>query len=547
MVRLAAALVLLLAAPAFAASSPPAEGHAVTARLIAAEDAVSGRTLSAGLDLRLREGWKTYWRSPGEVGLPPRIDWAASRNVADVALAFPAPERFSAFEIENYGYGGEVVFPLAVTVADPALPVHLALRAELLVCAELCVPDTVELALDLPAGGGGVDEAAAARLAEWTRRVPGTEGFRLDAVHLDEGALTLRATADAALGEVAVFPEHGPYAAFGAPEIALGADGRTLWARLPVLAAGEGPLDLTLVAGDGRAATLRAGPLALAAPAPPGPGGGLWGALVAAFLGGVILNAMPCVLPVLSIKLAAALEARDRAPGRVRAGFLAAAGGILVFFALLAVAVVALRGAGVALGWGMQFQQPAFLGAMVLLMTLFAANLWGLFEVALPGGAQTAMGRAGGGGLWGDAATGLFAALMATPCSAPFLGTAVAFALTRGAAETAAVFLVMGLGLAVPYLALAARPSLVRRLPRPGRWMAAVKAGLGGLVALAALWLLAVLWAAAGPAPAGAVAAVAAALVVGLALWCGPSWSVAQRSRQADHDIIADRCERFPR
>ena len=523
--------LLAWAAPALAATGPAVRGHAVEGRLIVAEAGVAGATLSGGLALEMDPGWKTYWRSPGQVGLPPALDWSGSDNVAGVEIAYPVPQRFDAFDIENYGYADAVTYPLAIRVADPAAPARLRLRADLLVCAEICVPETLELALDVPAGGG-VDPEAAAALAPWIGRVPGTEGFRLEAVHLDGAALTLRARADAPLDRPAVFPERDG-AAFGPPQVQVSADGRTLWARLPVLAEGEGPLDLTLASGDA-AATLRA-ELAAAPPAPPaaGVGGaaggvaggtGLWAILAVAALGGLILNAMPCVLPVLTIKLASALQARDRAPAEVRAGFLAAAAGVLAFFAALALAVVAARAAGLAVGWGVQFQQPAFLALMAGLMTLFAANLWGLFDVALPSGAATALGRAGGrAGRWGDFATGAFAAVMATPCSAPFIGTAVAYALTRGPGATLAVFLAMGAGLAAPYLLVAARPGLVRLLPRPGRWMATLRAALGGLMALAALWVLWVLWQAAGPWAAAAGGAACAALVLALRAWRRPA------------------------
>ena len=262
-----------------------------------------------------------------------------------------------------------------------------------------------------------------------------------------------------------------------------------------------------------------------APPAPPAAaaGAGLWAALGAALLGGLILNVMPCVLPVLSIKLASALQARDASLRRVRGGFLAAAAGVVAFFAVLAAGVVAARAAGVAVGWGVQFQQPAFLAAMVVLMALFAANLFGLFEVALPSRAQTAMGRAGGGGYGGDFATGAFAAVMATPCSAPFVGSAVAYAITRGAGETVAVFLAMGVGLALPYLAVAARPSLVRRLPRPGRWMGTVRTVLGMVMAGAVVWLTSVLWQSGGTGAVAATLAVVAAMLGGIALWRRPA------------------------
>ena len=242
-------------------------------------------------------------------------------------------------------------------------------------------------------------------------------------------------------------------------------------------------------------------------------------ALLVAALGGLILNAMPCVLPVLSIKVASALQAADKSPARIRAGFLASVAGVMAFFAALAAAVIGLRAAGVSVGWGLQFQNPAFLALMVGLIVVFAANMLGLFSIGLGQGAMTGMARTEGRGGWGgDFATGAFAAVMATPCSAPFIGTAVTYALTHGAVEIAAVFLAMGAGLAAPYLAVAIRPGLVRRLPRPGRWMKTIQAVLGGLLLLTAIWLLTVLAAAGGVRMALVVGALALAMLAGFAL-----------------------------
>ena len=516
------ALSGLLAGDLRAASSDPASGHAMTARLLAAEDAVPpGReTLSAGLEVVLEEGWKTYWRSPGEVGLPPELDWSGSENVAAVEIAYPVPSRFEAFEIQNFGYGEEVVYPLAIRLAEPGAPARLALTANLLVCADICVPETVTLALDLPEGGG-IDRDASAILADWVARVPGdgTEaGLTLEAAHLDAAALTLTARSGTPFGAVDIFPEQGAYAAFDPPEILLSEDRRFLWARLPVLSEGEGPVRVTLAEEGGRAATMQAA-LDATAPLPPTPGTRFWWMLAVAALGGLILNAMPCVLPILSIKLASALQARDRGPARVRAGFLAAAAGVMAFFAALALAVIAARGAGLAVGWGVQFQSPVFLAVMIGLMTLFAANMLGFFDVSLSSSAMTGMARTEARGGWGgDFATGAFAAVMATPCSAPFIGTAVTYALTHGPGTILAVFLAMGLGLALPYLLVAARPALIERLPRPGRWMRVVQTALAAMLLIAALWLLTVLAASAGLPMALAVAGLAAAMLAGLAL-----------------------------
>ena len=221
--------------------------------------------------------------------------------------------------------------------------------------------------------------------------------------------------------------------------------------------------------------------------------------LALALLGGLILNLMPCVLPVLSIKLLSVIGHGGGEARHVRAGFMASSAGILVSFMALASAAVALKQAGLSVGWGIQFQQPVFLIAMALVVTLFACNLWDMFQIRLPGRISTAAATAGQGhSLAGHFATGAFATLLATPCSAPFLGTAIGFALSRGAVEIFAVFIALGIGLALPYLAVAAVPRLATWLPKPGRWIVTVRRILGLALVATALWLLSVLMTQAG-------------------------------------------------
>ena len=235
-----------------------------------------------------------------------------------------------------------------------------------------------------------------------------------------------------------------------------------------------------------------------------------------AVLGGLVLNVMPCVLPVLSIKLASAMKAGGRDRARVRAGFVFAAAGVMAFMWTLAAGTLAARAAGLSVGWGLQFQNPVFLTAMIVLLVLFAANLLGAFEINLPWSWQNRLARADGTpGHWGDFATGAFAAVLATPCSAPFLGTAVAFALAGRAIDVWVIFSALGLGLALPYLAIAAAPGSVRLLPRPGRWMLALKAALGTLLAATALWFL---WVLAGVAGGLSVTLVCVALAFAVTL-----------------------------
>jgi suppressor for copper-sensitivity B len=213
-----------------------------------------------------------------------------------------------------------------------------------------------------------------------------------------------------------------------------------------------------------------------------------------ALVGGLILNLMPCVLPVLSIKLMGVVTKGGLSRREVRLGFLASAAGILFAFMVLAAATIAAKAAGVAVGWGMQFQHPVFLIALALLCTLFAANLWNLFEIRLPPAIANRIGglHRGQGGA-ADFLGGMFATVLATPCSAPFLGTAIAFALTRGPIEILAVFATLGTGLALPYLAVALFPGLAGRLPRPGRWMIVLRRALGFALVATAIWLITVL------------------------------------------------------
>jgi suppressor for copper-sensitivity B len=440
------------------------------------------------------------------------------------------PERFSLFGLGTYGYHDEVVIPIRATLSERGAP--LALRADMnaLACSDICVPLNAKLALDIAAGPA--EPTPFAQLIDRFRaQVPqDLSGLGLDISSVSAvgspvpHSLAIEVTSAVPLTEPDVFPEARAGFAFGKPEVDFAPDRLSAVLTVPASVPEGGRLaeeKVTLTLVDGDRFLERS---LIVSTADEGAESGRWAALAAilgiAFLGGLILNLMPCVLPVLSLKLVGAVKYGGADKAAIRTGFLASAAGILASFLLLAGGAIALKQAGLAVGWGIQFQQPLFLALMVAVLVLFAGNLAGLFEINLPQ-RLAALGLAGGdagqGRLTGHFLTGAFATLLATPCSAPFLGTAVGFALSRGSAEILTVFAVMGLGLAAPYLLVALLPGLARALPKPGPWMVWFRRVLALALLATALWLFTVFAAIAAPLDAALLAALALLLTVALA------------------------------
>ncbi|MBI3503976.1 MAG: thioredoxin family protein [Proteobacteria bacterium] len=472
----------------------------VALRLVAAATgAGSDASARLGLEIELKHGWKTYWRSPGDAGLPVEIDWAGSTNLADAKLRYPAPERFTLFDFETFGYGGTVVLPIDATKTKPGDALDLRAGVELLVCADVCIPYHADPPVD--ADGAGAN------------------GLTLEAADFRAGppsAIVVRARAEPAFAVPDIYVEGPNGWSFAKPAARFAEGGRAATLTIPAaggpgaapLAAGE-KVTLTLV--DGMRAVERT--LALGNAPPAAPPASLLAMLAVALLGGLILNLMPCVLPVLAMKLASVVKLDASQRRDVRAAFLATAAGIVAAFLLLAAALVALKLAGEAVGWGLQFQQPWFLAGMALVVVAFAANLWGWFEMPLP---EILSDLGASRKLAGSFATGVFATLLATPCSAPFVGTAVGFALAQGPLHILAIFAALGLGLAAPYLAVASVPAAAGLLPRPGPWIAVLRRILGLALAGTAAWLVWVLAAQLGPLAAGVLALALVLLAAGL-------------------------------
>ena len=527
--RAFAVIAALLVAPgalrADEAASPWFTTEQGRVRLIAADPSVgSGDAVWLGLQFELAPHWKIYWRSPGDAGYPPQLDWTGSENLAGAAVAWPAPERFTVLGLETMGYQTGVVLPITARLTKPGDPLRLRAALQYLTCEIVCIPYETTLALDLPAGPApeGVTGFGAV-IARYRAKVPGdgtVSGIRLEGASLETGAkpvLTLALAADPPLAHPDAFVEGPAGVGFSAPVMVLD-DPRHPLLKLRALGIAADLAQLpnrnlvvTVVDGDRamEAATIPA------AVAPPPELAALLPMMLTALLGGLILNLMPCVLPVLSLKLLGAVGHAARGSRALRRGFLATSAGILLSFLVLAGVMIGLRAGGLSVGWGLQFQQPVFLAAMAAITTLFAANLWGWFEVPLP---RFIADRAPNGphesSLAGNVAAGAFATLLATPCSAPFLGTAIGFAFAGTSLDILAIFAALGLGLALPYLAVALSPGLARGLPRPGRWMIVLRRILGVALLGTAAWLVYVLSAEAGQSVALIVAAALAAVLV---------------------------------
>lgn len=511
-----------------AAAGPWVNKQEGSARLIAATEATgSSATVDAAIQIRLPEGWHTYWKDPGDGGIPPRVSWAGSTNLKAARVDFPAPIRLPPIAgLRTLGYDNGVVLPVEVTLAHPGEALHLRASLDYASCQAMCVPIHANLTLDLPAGLA-VPGKEAALIAAARARVPvaaPVAGIRVVRAVVSPASGT-KSGALISLDLASATPFVAPDLFLGSagspvpPVVAVNRSGHDAVLRLPVpgaraeVLAGK-KLRFTLVDGS-LAADFAATPTLGAPLAMPGDAG-LVAILAIAFVGGLVLNLMPCVLPVIALKLMALLRHAGAERRTARAHLVASAVGIIVSFLVLAAGLAALKAAGAAVGWGIQFQSPWFLAAMALATTLFAAGLFDLLDfgrVSVSGPAA-----ASSGGLWGAFVMGAFATALAASCTAPFVGTALGFALTRGTAQILAVLGAMGVGMAAPYLAAAAVPGVVALMPRPGRWMVWLRRVFGLGLLGTSVWLLWVLSLEAGL-DAAVLAAVALVVVFALLAW----------------------------
>jgi thiol:disulfide interchange protein len=537
-----AAVLAASEAPCAAAQAGPEDSRHVTASLVAeTQNVAAGRPLRLALRQQIESGWHTYWSNPGESGLPTTIDWRLPQGFKADPIAWPVPERFSYGPVVGYGYEHEVL--LLVTIDVPAdlragTTVTLAAHASWLACSDICIPEEAELAASLPVGATrDADRQWADAFATTLARIPAPNPFRTSVEIIGDQFSLHVATGDAThLRDVAFFPLDQDVIDDAAPQRVIAeVEGLTVTVERdttkPPAAALNGVLvftDSAVEPGGATRAILIAAPIDRRANgAFPGPG--IIVALLLAFAGGIVLNLMPCVLPVLSIKLLALVEHSHAAPGEARMQGVAYTAGVLASFAVIAGALMALRAAGAEVGWGFQLQSPLFVGFLIYLLFAVGLNLSGAFSFGsrLAGVGTDLASRPGYAGSF---FTGTLATLVATPCTAPFMASAIGFAVTQPWYVSLAVFEALGLGLAFPFLLAPFSPGLRRFLPKPGIWMLRLKQFLAFPVYGTAVWLVFVLSREAGELAASAV--LTGLVMIAFAAWLyDATWSSQGRLR----------------
>lgn len=500
----------------FAVSAQAA--HTQAQLLLADASARPGDTVLAGVHLKMEPEWHTYWKNPGAAGMPTKIEWQLPPGVTAGDIQWPLPEKLPPEEVTTYGYANEVMLLVPLKLAADLKPGPLDLKAKVswLECKEQCIPAGGNVQATLNIANETKPSADAALLTSWQSKTPSaTNDFSLRASWEKRAQDDMRpliisgqlsANQPIKYNSIDFFPDASDDFEIQPKTDILSANSTDLRFRKPVKKfQGDWPKEISgvliLQSGDSRVGYAIKLPIdgkaAAAAPssAPSASSAGFsWLALLAklgsAFLGGLILNIMPCVLPVIALKVFSFVKQGGEEPGRARRLSLIYAAGILISFIVLAGFLIALQKAGNVASWGSQMQNKNYVLGMTILVTLVALNLFGLFEVTLSSGAMNAAGSLSSkGGVPGAFFNGILTTALAIPCTAPFLAGAVAFAFAQPPGFIVLIFCFIAFGLAAPYILLTWNPKFLKWLPRPGAWMQRFKIALGFPMLATVVWL----------------------------------------------------------
>jgi thiol:disulfide interchange protein DsbD len=488
-------------------ASNVATGNHVTVSLVGeTTNVVPGRPFQVALRQEIQSGWHTYWSNPGESGLPTTIDWSLPKGFSAAPILWPTPERFKAGPIVSYGYEGEVLLPISVDVPSalrPASTVTLNAHVSWLACSDICIPEESDVSLSVEVGEMlRLDPLWAKAFATTRAGLPVANPFPTTTTSSNEEITVRVAMGDATrLNDVSFFPQDTDVIddeaaqsvtadSHGLSIVLRRAKSKTLPAALRGILSYH---DLAAQVDNTSGAISISAPFqSQSRPVTEDASVGFAAAILLALLGGIVLNLMPCVLPVLSIKVLALLEHADLTPRQMRLQGLAYGAGVLLSFAAIGSALMGLRAGGAAIGWGFQLQSPLFVGFLIYLLFGVGLNLSGVFSI---GNRLTGVGShlSQQSGYSGSFLGGALATIVATPCTAPFMAAAVGYALTQPWYKSLVVLEAIGLGLALPYLVITFVPGARRILPKPGQWMLQLKEVLAFPVYGTAVWLMYVL------------------------------------------------------
>lgn len=497
------AFALFLAATPILAQRYQGQDLVQADALAAATAIVPGRPILVGVRLHMAKGWHTYWKYPGDAGIPTEIQWQLPAGWQAGPIQWPAPLKLDEpGDIQIYGYHDTVLLMQELTPPSnwTAASVEVTAKVNWLVCEKICIPGDATVSLKLGDPGATENTGLIAQFqAQLPKVAPASLRWHWSA---DAKGLLLQVEGSelAKAGEVDFYPSPAENVAVAHPKLESRQDDRFVF-RVP-LDAGNRNYDslpgLIVASAPGQERHAweigtTAGPVVAAKPGAPA-SGGLLRFLLFGFIGGFILNLMPCVLPVISLKIFGFVQQAGQDRTRILRSGLAFVAGIFVWFVGLALILIALKSGGREITWAFQFTNPYFVLVMSAVVLVFALNLFGVFEINLPqwlnrGAAATASTHGDAGSFF----QGVFATILATPCTAPFLGTALGFAFTQSATVILLMFLAIAAGMSAPYLFLSAQPAWVRFLPKPGDWMTRVKQFMGFLLLATLLFLLSVL------------------------------------------------------
>lgn len=527
--------------PATAQDNTVGAGHVAATLVAKSRNATPGSPLVVGLQLKIEPGWHTYWINPGDSGLPTTIDWTLPPGLKANPIVWPTPVRFNYGPVVGYGYKNEVLLPVTIEIPgnlQPGTELVLSAHANWLVCSDVCVPEDARLTISLPVGTAlDPDPQWAEAFASAAGKTPVPNPFPVDASFSGDAVVLHLETGDATqLRDIVFFPLDADVIRNDAPQTVV-ADAGGLKLTLQRDLSGSVPTAINgVLAFRDLSADRSDTPTAIAIAAQIRPAAGstylieFAVAMALAIVGGLILNLMPCVLPVLSIKVFGLVQHAHEGPRHARLQGIAYTGGVLASFGIVAAALIGLRAAGSEIGWGFQLQSSLFVAAMIYVLFLVGLNLSGVFTFG-SGLAGIGSGLAMRNGAAGSFFTGALATLVATPCTAPFMAAAMGYAITQPWYVSFAVFEAVGLGLALPYLAIAYSPALQRWLPKPGAWMLRLREFLAFPIYGTIVWLVFVL--SQQTDPAGLAAVLAGLVFLALGVWLVEVFRTAGPSNRA--------------